>query len=346
MAIQINPTTGLKEFNTRAAKAAVAIAGQGYGVESNEALKTLPEAPPGAAFNAEEQARYRDFKEARRGAADYIAMEGEFSHYLTDLYSDEPVPRESLSDECEILVVGAGFAGLLLWHKLQEAGFTDVRFCEKGGDVGGTWYWNRYPGVACDVEAYSYLPLLEEMGYIPSMKFASGFEIMEYCQNLAERFGFYEHCLFHTTVTETRWEAAQKRWVVSTQGLKDDIRYADNESPFDRLDGRDKVLEAILNTNIMGGFTLLYDSLKSREYGSNFWASLLGPAASNISNVLEGGYDYAIKGNSRNISREIANLIPLLRNIPTARDIKNDFVDYVEENLEEFRDNTVDFIGD
>ena len=65
-------------------------------------------------------------------------MEGEFSHYLTDLYSDEPVPRESLSDECEILVVGAGFAGLLLWHKLQEAGFNDVRFCEKGGDVGGT----------------------------------------------------------------------------------------------------------------------------------------------------------------------------------------------------------------
>jgi hypothetical protein len=133
---------------------------------------------------------------------------------------------------------------------------------------------------------------------------------------------------------------------LAIQGLKDDIRYSDNESPFDRLDGRDKVLEAILNTNIMGGFTLLYDSLKSREYGSNFWASLLGPAASNISNVLEGGYDYAIKGNSRNISREIANLIPLLRNIPMARDTKNYFVDYVEENLEEFRDNIVDFIGD
>ncbi|MBT3461518.1 MAG: hypothetical protein HN453_05050, partial [Gammaproteobacteria bacterium] len=87
MAIRVNPETGLKEFNTRAAKARVAIDGQGYGVESNEALKILPDAPPGAAFNAEEQARYRDFKEARRGAADYIAMEGEFSHYLTDLYS-------------------------------------------------------------------------------------------------------------------------------------------------------------------------------------------------------------------------------------------------------------------
>src|SRR6266849_10785220 len=50
--------------------------------------------------------------------------------------------------------------------KLSQAGFTDVRFCEKGGDVGGTWYWNRYPGMACDVESYSYLPLLDETGYV------------------------------------------------------------------------------------------------------------------------------------------------------------------------------------
>ena len=104
-----------------------------------------------------------------------------------------------MTDECEVVVVGAGFAALLLWYRLSKAGFNDVRFCEKGGDVGGTWYWNRYPGIACDVEAYSYLPLLEEMGYIPTMKFASGFEILEYCQNMAEKFGFYERCLFHTT---------------------------------------------------------------------------------------------------------------------------------------------------
>ncbi len=112
-------------------------------------------------------------------------LEGEFSKYLEDVYSAPPVERESLMDECEIVVVGAGFAGLLLWYKLQHAGFKDVRFCEKGGDVGGTWYWNRYPGIACDVESYSYLPLLEEMGYFPTMKFAAGFEIMEYCQNMA-----------------------------------------------------------------------------------------------------------------------------------------------------------------
>jgi cyclohexanone monooxygenase len=216
MPIRVDPDTGLKVFNTRAAQATDKIAGKGYSLTSDMALKTLPEPPIGAVFNANEQARYRDYKEARRGAADYISMEGEFSKYLEDAYSAAPIPREALTDNCEILVVGAGFAGLLLWYKLRAAGFTDVRFCEKGGDVGGTWYWNRYPGIACDVEAYSYLPLLEEMGYIPTMKFASGFEIMEYCKRMAEKFGFYDHTLFHTTVQSTDWDEASGRWTVST----------------------------------------------------------------------------------------------------------------------------------
>ena len=215
-AVSIDPDSGLKVFDTRAAKATEKITGKGYSIIEDEKLKELPPQPAGAAFNAEEQARYRAFKEARRGAADYIAMEGEFARYLEDVYSADPVPREALTDECEVLVVGAGFAGLLLWHKLSQAGFKDVRFCEKGGDVGGTWYWNRYPGIACDVESYSYLPLLEEMGYYPSMKFASGFEIMEYCQNMAEKFGFYERCLFHTTVERTDWDEATGRWTVHT----------------------------------------------------------------------------------------------------------------------------------
>ena len=188
MSIRIDPDTRLKIFNTRAASTMDDVVGRGYSVTRDESLKTLPPQPPGAVFNAEEQAKYRANKEARRGAADYMAMEGEFSKYLEDVYSAAPVPRDALTDECEILVVGAGFAGLLLWHKLSQAGFTDVRFCEKGGDVGGTWYWNRYPGIACDVESYSYFPLLEEMGYFPTMKFASGFEIFEYCQKMAEKF--------------------------------------------------------------------------------------------------------------------------------------------------------------
>ena len=216
MAIQIDPQSGLKIFNTRAGKATEKIAGKGYSALNDESLTTLPEEPVGAVFSAEEQEKYQAFKEQRRGAADYMEMKGEFSRYLEDLYSTEPVPREALTDDCEILVVGAGFAGLLLWYKLKNAGFEDVRFCEKGGDVGGTWYWNRYPGIACDVESYSYFPLLEEMGYFPTMKFASGFEIMEYCQKLAEKFGFYDKCLFHTTVERTVWEEEGQSWRVHT----------------------------------------------------------------------------------------------------------------------------------
>src|ERR1700730_7246939 len=215
-AVRIDPETGLKVFNTRAAKASERITGKGYSVVTDQKLTELPKMPAGATFNAEEQAKYLAFKEARRGAADYMAMEGDFKKYLDDVYSEPPIPREAVDDECEIVVVGAGFGGLLLWQKLSQAGFTDVRFCEKGGDVGGTWYWNRYPGIACDVESYSYLPLLDETGYVPLMKFASGFEILEHYQRMAQKFGFYDHCLFHTTVEATTWDEASGRWIVET----------------------------------------------------------------------------------------------------------------------------------
>ncbi len=215
-AIRIDEATGLKLFNTRAAKASDKIAGKGYSPVADAALTTLPPAPPGAVFDAEEQARYREYNKARQGAASYIAMEGEFSRYLKDVYSAPPIERDALTDDCDIVVIGAGFAALLLWYKLRAAGFRDVRVCEKGGDVGGTWYWNRYPGIACDVESYSYLPLLEEMGYFPTMKFASGFEILEYCQLMAEKLEFYDRCLFHTTVDRTEWDEQAGRWIVST----------------------------------------------------------------------------------------------------------------------------------
>ena len=215
-AIRIDDTTGQKLFNTRAAKASEKIDGKGYSPVTDLALKSLPDAPAGASYNEAERAKYQAFKESRRGAADYMPMEGEFAKYLQDVYSAPPIERPALEDECEVLVIGAGFAALLLWYKLRAAGVTDVRVCEKGGDVGGTWYWNRYPGIACDVESYSYLPLLEEMGYFPKMKFASGFEILEYCQLMAEKTGLYDRCLFHTTVEQTNWDEASGRWIVRT----------------------------------------------------------------------------------------------------------------------------------
>lgn len=216
MTIRIDPETGLKLFNTRAINNYAGPVSQGYAVVEDQALKSLPEFQPDTAYNDEAKEKYREYKNVRAGAANYKPLKGEFAHYLDDAYSSEAVDRESLEDECDILVIGAGFSGLMLWHKLQQAGFQDVRFCEKAGDVGGTWYWNRYPGVACDVESYSYLPLLEEMEYFPKMKFASGFEIFEYCQKVAEKFKFYDHCLFHTTVEKTLWDESIGRWRVMT----------------------------------------------------------------------------------------------------------------------------------
>jgi cyclohexanone monooxygenase len=214
--IRIDPATGLKLFNTRVEKASERVAGKGYSPVDDKTLTTLPEPPAGAAFSAEERARYQEFKQSRRVETEYVDLRGDFAEYLEDVLSKPPIPRDSLTDECDIVIVGAGFAAILLWYRLKDAGFTDVRVCETGGDVGGTWYWNRYPGIACDVEAYCYLPLLEEMGHIPSMKFASGFEILAYCQKIAERSGMYDHSLFHTTVTETVWDEPSSRWIVHT----------------------------------------------------------------------------------------------------------------------------------
>ena len=216
MTFEIDKETGLKIFNTRAAIVRERTQKTGFRVNSDDKAKILPDAPAGAVFNAKEQARYLAEKEARVGAAEFVRMEGAFAGYLEDLDSGTPVPRDSLEDECNVLVIGAGFSALLLWYKLKNAGILDVRFCEKGGDVGGTWYWNRYPGIACDVEAYSYLPLLDEMDSIPSMKFASGFEIMEHAQKIAEKSGFYDKALFHTTVEKTTWDESSKRWIVES----------------------------------------------------------------------------------------------------------------------------------
>jgi cyclohexanone monooxygenase len=224
-AVRLDARTGRKLFATRAASAHSGIAGEGYGVVNDANLTTLPEAVSGVEFDAAQQERYRLERETRRGAADYVPLEGTFDHYLVDVHSAEPVAREALDDSCDVLVIGAGFAGLVLCQKLLAAGFEDIRFCERGGDVGGTWYWNRYPGIACDIESYSYLPLLDEMGYIPSMKFASGFEIYEYCQLVAERIGFYERCLFNTVVERAQWNARTERWHVRTdRGDKFDAR--------------------------------------------------------------------------------------------------------------------------
>ena len=128
----------------------------------------------------------------------------------------EWVDREAVHDEVEVAIIGAGFGGMLLGARMRQIGVDSIRVVETGGDFGGTWYWNRYPGVACDVESYVYLPLLEEVGYIPTEKYAKGPEIFAYCQMFARHFDLYRDALLQTSVTEVRWVDEEAVWIIST----------------------------------------------------------------------------------------------------------------------------------
>ncbi|HAR30017.1 MAG TPA: monooxygenase [Gammaproteobacteria bacterium] len=170
-------------------------------------------------FDAEAlRAKYREERDKRlrsEGNAQYVGVTGEFAHFLEDPYVS-PVVREPRHDAVDVLVIGGGFAALLTGARLREAGFEDIRFVEKGGDFGGTWYWNRYPGAACDTEAYIYLPLLEETGYVPSEKYAKAPEILAHSRRIAEHYDLYRDALFQTQITELRWHEQDEHWIVST----------------------------------------------------------------------------------------------------------------------------------
>ena len=161
--------------------------------------------------------RYRRERERRVTAGDrvYRDMAGEFSHLLADPYA-EPVTRSPVNDAVDVLVVGGGFGGLLAAARLREAGADRIRIVEAGSDVGGTWYWNRYPGAACDIESYIYFPLLEETGYMPTERYAKAPEIREHCRRIADHFGLYHDALFSTQVTSLDWDAGHAVWRVET----------------------------------------------------------------------------------------------------------------------------------
>ena len=145
----------------------------------------------------------------------YVETSGEFSKFLDDPY-EKTVEREPLFDEVEIAIIGGGFGGLLMGGRLREAGFSDIRVIERGGDFGGTWYWNRYPGAMCDVESYCYLPMLEELDYVPKHKYSFAPEIMGHTQNIGHHYGLYENACFSTSVTKLSWDEAATRWIIET----------------------------------------------------------------------------------------------------------------------------------
>ncbi|KUL22338.1 flavin-containing monooxygenase [Actinoplanes awajinensis] len=164
------------------------------------------------------RARYRLERDRRvrpEGNGQYRRAAGEFGYYATDPYT-ERTEREPVTDRVEALVIGAGFGGLLTGARLRQAGVQSLRMLDEAGDFGGTWYWNRYPGVHCDIESTVYMPLLEEVGYVPKWRYAPGEEIRQHAVAIAKQFDLYADTMFHTRVTELRWDEAAAEWTVTT----------------------------------------------------------------------------------------------------------------------------------
>src|SRR6516225_8327477 len=164
-----------------------------------------------------ERDRHERDRRLRPDANDqYVEVAADFRHYIDDPYVEPGFTRKPLTDAVDVVIVGGGFGGLLAAAHLHESRVKDIRIIEKGGDFGGTWYWNRYPGAQCDIESYIYLPLLEETGYIPKEKYSFAPEILEHAQRIGKHFNLYKHACFQTQITELRWDDGAARWTVKT----------------------------------------------------------------------------------------------------------------------------------
>ncbi|HWJ98049.1 MAG TPA: NAD(P)/FAD-dependent oxidoreductase [Acidimicrobiales bacterium] len=164
-----------------------------------------------ARYKAEREKRLRDDAQDQ-----YSQLTDEYEAFDHDPWVEPGFTREPVVTETTVVIVGGGFAGMLTAKGLQERGITDYRIIDKAGDFGGTWYWNRYPGCMCDVESLIYLPLLEETGYTPTMKYAPASEIFEQCQRIGRQYELYPHALFQTEIEETTWDEAASRWTITT----------------------------------------------------------------------------------------------------------------------------------
>ena len=178
-------------------------------VESSE-LNFDPEAL-GKKYQIERDKRVRE-----DGNEQYQEVKGDFAYFVDDPYIDNEINRDALEEEVEVVIIGGGFGGMLAAARLRESGIDDFRIIEKGGDFGGTWYWNRYPGASCDIESYVYFPLLERTKFIPKHKYTNAPETLEYCGVIAEKYELHKNAILQTEVTSTEWDEETGRWLVST----------------------------------------------------------------------------------------------------------------------------------
>lgn len=161
-------------------------------------------------YALEKEKRNTDTTERR-----YTRMEGKFAHFQKD-HNASFQERPAVELDVTAVVLGAGWAGIHAALNLKRAGVDDVCVIDKAADFGGVWYWNRYPGVACDTESYIYMPFLEEMGVMPQANYASGAEILNHAQAIARKYGLYENALFQTAITDARWDDESNRWRLTT----------------------------------------------------------------------------------------------------------------------------------
>jgi cation diffusion facilitator CzcD-associated flavoprotein CzcO len=165
--------------------------------------------------------KYRVEREKRLrpdGSDQFIEVKDQFAHFSKDPFVNEDAGRARRNSKAEVVIVGGGFGGLLTAARFSTAGYTDICVIEEGGDFGGTWYWNRYPGAQCDIESYVYLPLLEELGYMPTEKYAHADEIFNHSRAIGEHYGLYEQALFQTRMVDADWNEEAGTWSVLTDG--------------------------------------------------------------------------------------------------------------------------------
>ncbi|KIW79869.1 hypothetical protein Z517_06484 [Fonsecaea pedrosoi CBS 271.37] len=150
------------------------------------------------------------------GIDQYRPIEGTLHNWIEDPYVEPGFKREPVEKNVEVLIVGGGYGGQLCAVRLQEQGIKDYLMIEKGGDYGGTWYWNRYPGAQCDIDSYVYMPLLEEVGYIPVEKYSHATELLAHAQAIGKHFDLYRNTLFQTEVLDLKWDDSTALWNIQT----------------------------------------------------------------------------------------------------------------------------------
>jgi cyclohexanone monooxygenase len=163
--------------------------------------------------------KYREEREKRMesgGTRNYVKLRGQFQKLYEDPNADPDFVREPVKKEMDFAIIGGGYGGLLCGAELRRVGVEDICIIERGSDIGGTWYWNRYPGAACDVESYIYLPLLEEIGGMPKQKYATAADIWEHTKKIARKFDLYRDALLQTLATDVSWNEEKQRWIVLT----------------------------------------------------------------------------------------------------------------------------------